>query len=109
MQMKVRSEYLSGVESKSSLQPSHTSTSYSNNSSLKIISSNEDVIEFHDEDKPYFEFSPHSNHNVYLDGIAWKTLNHYFQAQKFTTKKEKNEIADTPTPDRATYLANKKV
>ena len=69
-------------------------------------SSNNDVIEFYDKDKPYFEFTPYSEHTVRLDGISWKTLNHYFQAKKFTSNNEKRKIADAPTPDRATYLAN---
>ena len=104
--MKVRSDCLKSVESKSSLQPNYTNTSYSHHSSTKIISSNYDVIEFYDEAKPYFEFTPYSRHTVYLDDILWKTLNHYFQARKFTSKKEKQRIADTTTPERATYMAN---
>ena len=104
--MKVRSECLKSVESKSSLQPNHTNTSYSHHSSTKVISSNDDVIEFYSEGKPYFEFTPYSKHSVYLDGILWNTLNHYFQAQKFTSNKEKGKIVDATTPMRATYLAN---
>ena len=102
MLIKVRSECSKAVESKS-LQPNHISTSL-NPSSPKP--SNDNVIEFYDRDKPYFEFTPYSRHTVYLDGILWRTLNHYFQAQKFTSEKEKKKIADTTTPDRATYMAN---
>ena len=103
--MKVRSECSKSVESKSSLQLSHTNTSCSNPSSTKLIPSNEDVIEFYYTDKPYFEFTPYSRHTVYLDNILWKTLNHYFQAQKFASNNDKRKIADAPTPVRATYLA----
>ena len=97
--MKVRSECSKAVESRSSLQLSHTNTSCSN-----PLSTN-DVIKFYDKDKPYFEFTPYSKHTVYLDNILWKTLNHYFQAQKFASNNDKRKIADAPTPVRATYLA----
>ena len=105
--MRIRSECLKAVDSKPSLQPNHTSTSYSYSptSPLKSASSH-DVIEFFGKDKPYFGFTPYSRHSVYLDGIVWKTLNHYFQAQKFTSNNEKQKIKDAPTPDRATYIAN---
>ena len=94
------------VSTKPSLQPNHTNTSYSHPSSPLKAASNNDVIEFYDRDKPYFEFTPYSEHTVCLDGILWKTLNHYFQAQKFNSNNEKRKIADVHTPDRATYLAN---
>ena len=94
------------VSTKPSLQPNHTNTSYSHPSSPLIAASNNDVIEFYGRDKPYFEFTPYSEHTVCLDDILWKTLNHYFQAQKFNSNNEKRQIADAPTPDRATYLAN---
>ena len=79
---------------------------FSHPSSPKIIPPNDDVIEFYDQDKPYFEFTPYSRHTVHIDGITWKTLTHYFQAQKFSSKNEIRKIADAPTPIRATYLAN---
>ena len=105
--MIVRTECLNTVLStKPSSQPNNTNTSYSHSSSPLKAASNNDVIEFYDKDKPYFEFTPYSEHTVCLDDILWKTLNHYFQAQKFTSNNEKRKIADAPTPDRATYLAN---
>ena len=94
------------VSTKPSLQPNHTNTSYSHPSSPLIATPNNDVIEFYDRDKPYFEFTPYSEHTVCLDGISWKTLNHYFQAQKFNSNNEKRQIAAAFTPKRATYLAN---
>ena len=80
--------------------------SYSHLSSLNIMPSNDDVIEFYNKDKPYFEFTPYSKHAVFLDGIMWKTLTHYIQAQKFTSTNEKRKIADASTPDRATFIAD---
>ena len=74
--------------------------------SLESIPSKDDVIEFYDKDKQYFEFTPYSRHTIYIDGFTWKTLTHYFQAQKFTSNNKKRQIADAPTPVRATYLAN---
>ena len=103
--MIVRTECLN-TSTKPSLQPNNTNTYYSHPSSPLIAASNNDVIEFYDKDKLYFEFTPYSEHTVRLDGISWKTLNHYFQAQKFTSNNEKRQIADARTPDRATYLAN---
>ena len=105
--MRIRSECLNAVDSKPSLPTNHTNTSYpySPTSPLKCASS-PDVIEFFGDKSPYFEFTPYSRHSVSLDGIAWNTLNHYFQAQKFTSNNEKRKIKDAETPMRATYLAN---
>ena len=105
--MRIRSECLKAVDSKSSLPTNHTNTSYSYSptSPLKCASS-PDVIEFYNKDKPYFEFTPYSRHSVFLDDFLWNTLNHYFQAQKFTSNNEKRKIKDAPTADRATYIAN---
>ena len=105
--MFVRTECLNTVVStKPSLQPNNTNTSYSHPSSPLKATPNNDAIEFYGRDKLYFEFTPYSEHTIYLDDFLWKTLNHYFQAQKFTSNNEKRQIADAPTPDRATYLAN---
>ena len=95
--MRIRSEYLKAVDSKSYLQPNHASIK---------STPNDDVIEFYDKDKPYFEFTPYSDHTVSLDGIVWKTLNYYFRAQKFSSNNEMQKITDAPTPVRATYNAN---
>ena len=65
--MRIRSEYLKAVDSKSSLQTNHTSTSYPNShptSPLKSAS-NHDVLEFFDKDKAYFEFTPYSSHSLF--------------------------------------------
>ena len=102
--MIVRTECLN-TSTKPSLQPNNTNTYYSHPSSPLKAAPNNDVIEFYDKDKPYFEFTPYSEHTVCLDGFLWKTLNHYFQAQKFTSNNEKRKIADARTPDRATYIA----
>ena len=74
-------------------------------SPLKSASS-PDVIEFFGDKSPYFEFTPYSRHSVFLDDFLWNTLNHYFQAQKFTSNTEKRKIKDAETPMMATYLAN---
>ena len=79
---------------------------YSHLSPPKIMPSYDGVIEFYNKDKPYFEFTPYSKHAVFLDGIMWKTLTHYIQAQKFTSTNEKRKIADASTPDRATFIAD---
>ena len=106
--MRIRSEYLKAVDSKSSLPTNHTNTSYpySHPTSPLKSASSPDVLEFFDKDKAYFEFTPYSSHSLFLDGILWKTLNHYFQAQKFVSDKEKRKIADALTADNAAFLAN---
>ena len=64
-----------------------------------------DTIKFYEGYKPYYEFTPYSLHSVTVDGVRWRTLNHYYQAHKFTDQKYKNEIMSVATPQRASYLA----
>ena len=97
--------------SKPSHQPSHSNSSYSHKgkeanttSYISSLSSNRDAINFYEECKPYYDFTPYSRHSVLMDGVEWPTLNHYFQAEKSTNHKYRVEILKA-TPQRATYLA----
>ena len=47
-----------------------------------------DDIFFFKEEKEYFEFTPYSQHRIFLDDRFWPTVGHYFQAQKFLEKRE---------------------
>ncbi|KAI6657308.1 Riboflavin biosynthesis protein PYRR, chloroplastic-like [Oopsacas minuta] len=100
--MKVRTE----LQSNPAYERNHSNSSYSpQNDKLFGLSSNRDVIEFYDEHKPYFGFTPYSMDNVRLDGVLWRTLNHYFQAQKFPHDVHREKINDYITPQKATYAA----
>ena len=41
------------------------------------------TIYFYGLNEPYGEFSNFSRHGILLDGLWWRTSEHYFQAQKF--------------------------
>ena len=49
-------------------------------------------------------FSNFSPHGVELDGRYWPTVEHYFQAQKFTDAAHKDRIARSATPKDAKTL-----
>jgi ribA/ribD-fused uncharacterized protein len=55
-------------------------------------------IQFYKMHEPYGEFSNFSPHPVELGGKAWKTAEHYFQAQKFagTEHEEVVRLAHSP-------------
>ena len=42
-----------------------------------------DVIKFASRTMPHFNFSNFAYWSVELDGIVWKTSEHYYQASKF--------------------------
>jgi len=52
----------------------------------------------------YGAFSNFSKHGVELDGLWWKTTEHYFQAQKFTDETYKEKIRNAPDPKTAATL-----
>jgi ribA/ribD-fused uncharacterized protein len=57
-------------------------------------------IKFYRSDAPYFAFTNFSEHPITVDGVTWKTTEHFFQAQKFIKSDpawaEKIRAADTP-------------
>ncbi|HRH76959.1 MAG TPA: NADAR domain-containing protein, partial [Cellvibrionaceae bacterium] len=54
-------------------------------------------IYFYKTDEPYGEFSNFSNHPIYLDGVYWATVEHYFQSNKFFNNHHMTvQLAKTP-------------
>ena len=66
---------------------------------LERIRLNGDEIRFYHSDQTWGEFSNLSPHSIFVDGINWQTVEHYYQAQKFidTDLKEKIRLSKTPT------------
>ena len=62
------------------------------------------TIYFYTTNQPYGEFSNFSKHGVELDGLWWKTAEHYFQAQKFEDQEYKEKIRIAPDPKTAANL-----
>jgi N-glycosidase YbiA len=59
------------------------------------------TIYFYKVDRPYGYFSNFSLHPIYLDGIKWPTVEHYYQAHKFLGSEfaylmAEIQAADTP-------------
>lgn len=40
-------------------------------------------ILFYEPNKPYYEFSNFANYSITIDNVTWRTVEQYFQAQKF--------------------------
>lgn len=55
----------------------------------------------------YTSFSNFSNHSIELDGYVWKTVEHYFQAQKFIGTPYYDLIRNLETPKEAAYEGRK--
>lgn len=43
----------------------------------------ENTIKFYEKKDPYYEFSNYAEYPVTIEGISYKTTEHYYQAQKF--------------------------
>lgn len=41
------------------------------------------IIYFYAKDEPFGEFSNFASYGIEADGVWWRTVEHYFQAQKF--------------------------
>lgn len=54
------------------------------------------LIRFYAADAPFGIFSNHSAHPILMAGMAWPTVEHYFQAQKFAGTPHETEIHDAP-------------
>ncbi|MBT4289879.1 MAG: NADAR family protein [Deltaproteobacteria bacterium] len=68
--------------------------------------SNKNTIYFHDVDKAFGDFSNFSDHPVFCDGVIWKTVEHYYQAQKFHDFDLQDRIRMTPSPVTAKEFSN---
>ncbi|MEM1370056.1 MAG: NADAR family protein [Cyanobacteria bacterium P01_H01_bin.15] len=62
------------------------------------------TIYFYSTKNEYGEFSNFSKHGVELDGLWWKTTEHYFQSQKFLDAEYKEKIRLCHSPKEAADL-----
>ncbi|MCZ2356771.1 MAG: NADAR domain-containing protein [Bacteroidia bacterium] len=64
-----------------------------------------EVIQFYHSDQKWGEFANFSKHAIYLDEKIWKTVEHFYQAQKFHNTKFEEIIRLTDTPTLAKQKA----
>jgi ribA/ribD-fused uncharacterized protein len=62
------------------------------------------TIYFYTKTDEYGEFSNFSKHGIEVDGEWWLTVEHYFQAQKFTDEDHKLKIREAYTSKQAAEL-----
>jgi ribA/ribD-fused uncharacterized protein len=62
------------------------------------------TIYFYTKNDEYGEFSNFSKHGIEMDGEWWPTVEHYFQAQKFTDENHKRKIQESYTSKQAAEL-----
>ena len=62
------------------------------------------TIYFYTTNDEFGKFSNFSKHGVELDGLWWKTTEHYFQAQKFLDQEYKEKIRIAATAKEAANL-----
>ena len=72
---------------------------------LEGIRLNQDEIRFYHSDQPWGEFSNFSQHSIFIDGMNWQTVEHYYQAQKFIDMELKEQIRLSQTPVLAKITA----
>ena len=66
----------------------------------------DDIIKFYDKSTPYYyDFTPYSQLSVKIGRHNWPTLNHYYQAEKFTCESFKYRIKEAPTAAIASHMA----
>lgn len=63
-----------------------------------------DSIYFHSKSKEYIELSNFFECEFIIDGVKWKTVEHYFQAQKFDDPSYQKYIQLASTPRKAMLL-----
>lgn len=80
------------------LPPAHV-TSPSSTS----LSSHAGDLYFFKPTSDYFEFTPYSLHMIYLDDKQWKTVSHYFQAQKFLSRPDIVTLIQNCTTAQGTW------
>ncbi len=62
------------------------------------------MIYFYSQTEAFSEFSNFSPHGIEMDGMWWKTVEHYFQAQKFSDEAYRRKIAKASSPKMAKAL-----
>lgn len=58
-------------------------------------------IDFYLVNEPYGEFSNFARFRIYLDNRSWPTSEHYFQAMKFVSKEDQEDVRKAPSPKEA--------
>jgi ribA/ribD-fused uncharacterized protein len=59
------------------------------------------IIKFYKVNEKYGEFSNFARYPIKINEIVWPTSEHYFQAMKFESKTDQNEIRKAKTPFEA--------
>ncbi len=72
---------------------------------LEVDAASNGTIRFYHSDQPWGELSNFSPHAVFLDGNVWPTVEHFYQAQKFTEAEYREYIRSSATPTRAKQRA----
>jgi N-glycosidase YbiA len=62
------------------------------------------IIKFYMPTDEFGVFSNFSRHRIFLKNKVWRTVEHYFQAQKFVGKKQEEEIRRSFTPKAAAQI-----
>ncbi len=62
------------------------------------------MIEFYKEFGELGYLANYSNHGFYKNGIFYKTVEHYYQSEKFDNPEIKKRIIDAPTPKEASNI-----
>lgn len=62
------------------------------------------MIYFYSQTEAFREFSNFSPHGIEMDGVWWKTVEHYFQAMKFGDEAYRDRIGKASTPKMAKAL-----
>lgn len=60
---------------------------------------------FHDVDQEFGCFSNFSEHPVFINGVIWKTVEHFYQGQKFIDPEVRNKIRLSQSPVLAKEIA----
>ena len=61
-------------------------------------------IEFYQELGEYNYLSNYSNYGFYINNIFYKTVEHYYQSEKYLDNEIKQKIINAPTPKEASML-----
>ena len=58
-------------------------------------------ILFYDRDQPYYEFTNFADYEIEIDGIHYRTTEHYFQSQKLIGTPFLSKLCELPRPRQA--------
>ncbi|MDC1106985.1 NADAR family protein [Prolixibacteraceae bacterium] len=70
------------------------------------LKNNNKVIHFYEIEQSYGFLSNLSDHPIYLDNTIWRTVEHYYQAKKFSGTQLEEEIRCTFLPTEAKRIAD---